>query len=177
MDKNFLLKLRVVCSRFLRGLAGKPLITMIFLFLIVLATGAFVFYRYEILVRLAEPKTAGQIIQFEKDIYQQIMKEWQEREGIAAVAGVQNYINPFQEKREKLVSTPVVEPKTVSVDPRLLSATNLLEFYSLKGEGMPLLNDRAKLWQEFGLGSVRSYIGSNAQNQLLLAELKKKLTE
>lgn len=177
MNDNFLLKLRAACSRFLRGFAGRPLLTLILLFFLVLISGAFVFYRYEVLVRLAQPETTGQTIQFEKDLYQQIIKEWQSRDERFEAASVKNYLNPFQQKREKIVFVTVEEPKIISVDPKLLSASNLLEFYSLKGESMPLLNDRAKMWQEFGLGSVRSYIGSNAQNQLLLAELKKGLTE
>ena len=162
---------------FLRGLAGKPLPAIMFLLLVVLALGALIFYRYDILVEFSEPKISGQTVQFKKDLYREILKEWQTREKRFTAADSQNYINPFQEKREKPAPVVLEEPKVISADPKLLNATNLLEFYYQKGEKIPSLNDRAKMWQEFGLGSVQSYIGSSSQNQLLLAEVKKRLTQ
>lgn len=173
MDKESILKLKNICSGFVRGLAEKPFSAFVILFLIVLALGALIFYRYDILIKLSQPKPAGEVVQFEKELYQQILKEWQARDERAA--GFQSYIDPFQKKREKHTIAAPEEPKTVSADPRLLGASSLLDFYNLKGEKMPLLNERAKMWQEFGLGSAQSYVGSTAQNQLLLAELKKRL--
>ena len=176
MNKEVILKLKNICSAFLRSLAGNPLPAVATLFSVVLALGALIFYRYDILVEASQPKTTGETVQFKKELYLQILKEWQERDKRFAAADSQKYINPFQEKREKPAPVAEEEPKVISVDPKLLGATTLLEFYYQKGEKIPSLNDRAKMWQEFGLGSVQSYIGSKAQNQLLLAELKKRLT-
>ncbi len=178
MNKELIGKLKNICSVFLGGLAGNPLHAVVFLFLIVLALGALVFYRYDILVKFSEPKIAGEIVQFQKELYRQILKEWQSRDKRFTEADSQNYINPFQEKREKPILNVPEEPKVISADSKLLNdASNLLEFYTLKGEKIPLLSDRTKMWQEFGLGNAESYIGSNSQNQLLLAELKKRLQE
>lgn len=180
MNKELIQKLGNICSDFLRNLARNPFLAIVFLFLIVLVSGALIFYRYDILVKLSEPKAGSETVQFQKEIYQQILREWKEREERFETADSTKYINPFQEKRERPVPiVPIVseEPKTTSADPKLLGASNLLEFYALRGEKMPLLNDRAKMWQGFGLGSTGSYLGSNSQNQLLLAELKKRLTE
>ncbi len=177
MNKEPVLKLKNICSSFLKGPAGNPLPAVAILFLAVLALGALIFYRYDVLVETSQPKTAGEIIQFQKEIYQQILKEWQVRDERFTAADSIKYINPFQEKREKPVLIVPGETKAVSADPKLLSASSLLQFYTLKGERVPLLDSRAKMWQEFGLGSAQNYVGSNAQNQLLLAELKKRLTE
>lgn len=177
MNKQFISKSKNICCAFLKTSAENPLPAIVLLFLIVLALGVLTFYRYDVLAEKSETKTSGEGIQFQTEFYQQILKEWQVRDQRFEGAGFQKYINPFQEKREKLILTVPEEPKAVVADPKLLDAANLLDFYALKGEKMPLLNTRAKMWQEFGLGSLQSYVGSNAQNQLLLAELKKRLTE
>ncbi len=177
MNKKFILKLKNVCGKFLGGMAENPLPAIVFLFSVVLELGALMFYRYDILVKVPESKIVGETVQFQKELYRQILKEWRARDERFEEADSKNYINPFQEKREKLILIAPEEPKVISADPKILSAVTLLEFYSQKGEKIPSLNDRAKMWQEFGLGSIQSYIGSNSQNQLLLAELKKRLQE
>ena len=80
MNKELVPKLKNICNIFLRVLAGNPLSAIVFLFLVVLALGAFVFYRYDVLVKVSQPKTAGETVQFEKELYQQILKEWQARD-------------------------------------------------------------------------------------------------
>ncbi|MFH1423358.1 MAG: hypothetical protein ABIG29_00135 [Candidatus Nealsonbacteria bacterium] len=177
MNKEFILKLKNICNAFLKGLAGNLLPAVAILFLVVLVLGALVFYRYDILVRTSQSNSIGGTVQFQKELYQQILKEWQTRDKRFAAADAQSYIDPFQENREKPAPVEPEEPKVISVDSKLLSAVNLLEFYALKGEKIPLLSYRTKMWQEFGLGSAQSYIGSVYQNQQLLAELKKRLTE
>ncbi|MFH1780647.1 MAG: hypothetical protein ABH841_01440 [Candidatus Nealsonbacteria bacterium] len=177
MNKEFIAKFKNICSAVLYGLAKNPLYAVAFLFLIVLALGALIFYQYDASVEFFEPRIPGETIQFQKDLYYRILKERQDRDERFAKIDDQNYINPFQAKREKLILNTLEKTKIISVDSKILNAGTLQEFYVLKGERMPLLSERTKMWQEFGLGGLQSYIGSNSQNQLLLAELKKRLTE
>ena len=95
MNNSFLLKFKNNFRGFSTRLAEHSLTTVIFLFLIVLTLGAILFYQYDILAENAEPKSGGEAIRFEQELYQQILKEWQVREARFEAAGSQNYINPF----------------------------------------------------------------------------------
>lgn len=56
--------------------------------------------------------------------------------------------------------------------PRALSmATNLANFYSKKGQPLPPLSERAKLFDQYKLGPASSYTGTAAQNAALLDKL------
>lgn len=183
MNKGFFPKFKNAFRVFLTRLAGHSLTTIIFLFLIVLTLGAVLFYQYDILAENAEPKSGGEAIRFQQELYQQILQEWQAREARFAVAGSQNYINPFQlglratvgEKKlseartEELLSNPQIQ--------ELLKATNLYQFYDAKGETFLTIDERAKIWQELGLGQEAEYQGTYNQNIKLLSELKKELTK
>ena len=185
MNKAIVSKLKNIYSGFLRGLAGNPLPAIVFLFLVVLALGALIFYRYDILVGLSEPKAAGETIQFQEELYQQVLKEWQAREERFQAASSQNYINPFQsgirvvagssskklseERTQELLSNPQVQ--------ELLKAANLYQFYTAKGEVFLTIDERARIWQELALGQQGEYSGTYNQNIKLLSELKKELTK
>lgn len=99
MNKEFISKFKNICIAFLRGLAENPLSATALLFSIVLALGVLVFYRYDVLVHFSEPKIVGKTVQFQKELYQQILKEWQARDEEFKAADSQKYINPFQKKR------------------------------------------------------------------------------
>jgi len=104
MNKNFFLKFKTTCRKFLTRLAERSLVTIVFLFLIVLTLGAILFYQYDILAKNAEPKSSGEAIRFQQEVYQQILKEWQVREVRFEAAGSQKYINPFQLGPRAIVS-------------------------------------------------------------------------
>jgi len=53
----------------------------------------------------------------------------------------------------------------------LETAVNLYRFYLLKGEILPSIDERAKLWEELGLGEASGYSGTAYQNQKLLQKL------
>lgn len=185
MNKEFISKLKNICSIFLNGLAGNPLRAIVFLFLIVLTLGALVFYRYDVLVEVSEPKMIGETVQFQKEPYRQILKEWQAREDRFETASFNNYINPFQlgarvevgtgskklseQRTQELLSNPQIQ--------EFLKATNLYQFYTAKGETFLTIDERAKIWQELGLGQQGEYRGTYNQNITLLLELKKELTK
>jgi len=99
MEKEVSRKLKSACNNFLGCLAGHPLFAFVTIFLIVLALGGGLFYKYGVLAERAEPKAGEGIIQFRADLYQQILKDWQERQERFQSAGSQQYLNPFQEKR------------------------------------------------------------------------------
>lgn len=184
MNKLFLVKFKKTIAAFLSKTAEYPLTATLCLFFIVLALGAFVFYQYDILIKNAEPKTE-EVIRFQKEIYQQILKEWQTREARFGSAGSRSYINPFvlgvraresdgekklsTERTQELLSNPQIQ--------ELLKASNLFQFYTVKGEAFLTIDERAKIWKELGLGQEEEYRGSYSQNIKLLSELKRELTE
>lgn len=53
----------------------------------------------------------------------------------------------------------------------MATPTTLYEFYTGKGQILPSLTERAQLYQQYGLGSSSSYVGSAPQNTALLAKL------
>ncbi len=52
-----------------------------------------------------------------------------------------------------------------------MAANNLNEYYSQKGQALPSLSERAKLYESYGLGAASSYVGSVAQNTSFLGKL------
>lgn len=185
MNKNFFIKFKNSCRIFLTRLAERSLATIVFLFLIVLILGALLFYQYDILAKNAEPKSGGEQIRFQQELYQQVLQEWQAREARFIQAGSQDYINPFllgprtaADAGEKKLST--VRTQELLSNPQiqeLLKATNLYQFYDAKGETFLTIDERAKIWQELELGEEAEYQGTYNQNIKLLSELKKELTK
>ncbi len=53
-------------------------------------------------------------------------------------------------------------------------ATNLWDYYTAWGKTLPSLNERAKMYEALGFGSVGSYVGSAYQNTQLLNDFKQK---
>jgi len=99
MNKEFILKLKNIGSVLLNSPARNPIFSVAFLFLIVLALGALIFYRYDILVKASQPKITAEAVQFEEELYRQILKEWQTRDERSGAVDSLKYIDPFQEKR------------------------------------------------------------------------------
>ena len=127
-------------------------------------------------------------LEFNEKVYQDILKIWQEKEKKFEEANFKKYPDPFQgikiESSESTLTPEVEEekpeggliPETPLTElgiKELQAATNLYEFYRIKGEKLPSIIERAKIWEEKGLGTEEEYIGFFYQNQKLLAELKK----
>lgn len=55
----------------------------------------------------------------------------------------------------------------------MATPTTLYEYYTQKGQKFPTWKERAPIYEQFGLGSAGSYIGSAEQNVALLAALMK----
>jgi len=67
------------------------------LFILSLAIGANLFYKYSVLAERAEPEILEQTVLFKEITYQKILKVWQEREKRFEEADSREYSNPFLE--------------------------------------------------------------------------------
>jgi len=67
------------------------------LFILSLAIGANLFYKYNILAQRAEPEGLEQAVLFKEKTYQQVLKIWQEREKRFQEADFKEYPDPFLE--------------------------------------------------------------------------------
>ena len=180
--KNFFKKLP-------KTLALHPFLTFWVLLSIALILGSIIFYKHSILAEKPEIETSKELLRFKQGVYQKVLDRWQQREENLENISLKEYINPFHMMRgeisppvfpEEATSTPEElpseEPSLPSNIEELLAATNLTQFYMIKGEIMPFLWQRAKMWQEKGLGLEDEYKGSKYQNMLLLEKLKEELT-
>ena len=177
MKKEDFQKTKNTLGKFLRRSAEWPLLTFLVLFFLVLILGGLSFYKYSILTQKVEPEIIEKPVQFQENLYQKILKEWQDKEQRFEAATTKKYDNPFQKEREMQARPLEYESVTEPLIQELLTASNLLEFYAIKGESLLSQGQRALLWESKGLGSAYTYIGSQYQNHLLLDELKKELTE
>ena len=71
--------------------------TCLVLFILSLAIGANLFYKYNILAQRVEPEGLEQTILFNEKIYQQVLKIWQEREKRFQETDFKEYSNSFLE--------------------------------------------------------------------------------
>ncbi|MDO8424783.1 MAG: hypothetical protein Q7S70_02470 [bacterium] len=89
-------KIKIFFTRIPRVLAKNAFLTFLGLFLIVLAGNGILFYKYNISVKKADLKITDQPIEFPKDIHDQILRIWQEREKKLGEIGSRGYLNPFK---------------------------------------------------------------------------------
>lgn len=185
--KNFLRSLPKI-------LALHPFLTFWSLLSIALILGGFIFYRYSILAEKPETEPSKGLLKFKQEACQEVVNQWQQRKENLENINLKQYINPFLMTRgeisppipsEEATSTPEElppekppkeEPSLPSNIEELLAATNLTQFYRLKGEELPFVSVRAKMWQEKGLGLEEEYKGTKYQNMILLEKLKEELT-
>lgn len=177
--------INVFCKKILKKLSTSSFFTFFIFFCFFLILGTIIFYQYAFLAKKAKIEISERTFQFEEKIYKQILEIWEDRKRRFKEADYKEYFNPFklvleekklpEEKRlseeriEELLGLPLIQD--------LLRATNLYDFYSKKGEELLLIEERAQIWQELGLGQVGEYQGTYSQNIKLLEELKKELTK
>ena len=53
----------------------------------------------------------------------------------------------------------------------MATPTNLYQYYTQKGEQLPLVQERSKLFEQYGLGAADTYSGLEGQNVSLLEKL------
>lgn len=150
-------------------LAKNDFAAFLLLFIVGLIISTLIFYEYSYLVQKKEIKITEITPQFRKEDYREILKIWEERDKRFQEAEFLFFSNPFQ--KTKIEKQEELQPEIPLQN--LETAVNLYRFYLLKGEILPPIEERAKLWEELGLGSASEYSGAVYQNQKLLKELMK----
>lgn len=87
--KDFLKKLP-------RILGEKAFLTFLGLFFLSLIFGAFIFYKYSILIKEIEPQITEKPLQFKEKTYQEVLKIWQEKEIKFRETDFKEYPDPFR---------------------------------------------------------------------------------
>lgn len=181
IPKRKLKKLLIFFKKLPMILGGNAFLTFLGLLLFSLILGSIIFYKYSVLVVKEEPEVFEKPLEFKEKTYQEILEVWQEREKRFEEANPQKYLNPLQPIKEKWEPEVFLEEKGTEAISELsgeelesvLAILNLYQFYKSKGEKLPPIEERAELWENFGLGTKEEYVGSRYQNEILLEELKK----
>lgn len=180
--KNFLQKLP-------RKLALRAFSTFFGLLVFSLILGAIIFYKYVILIKQKEIELSEEVLRFEEKTYQEVLSNLEEKEKRFKDTDSKEYLDIFKEIKEKSQETnSQSSPKEEPEEPeepegselqkeRLKAAANLYIFYFIKGEFLPSIDERAKIWEEKGFGLAQNYKGFSRQNIKLLEALKEELTE
>lgn len=164
---------------------------LVLIFLGLIFAGS-LFYQYSIAVKKAEPEAAEKHVYFKEELYQKILEKWKEREKGFKKIDSKTYLNPFSETREPLETQQKEGAEELGAGEELEGSgetgpesaskleteqyqeiKNLSEFYGGRGEELPSIEERARLWEEMGLGKAEEYLGSYSQNVRLLKELTK----
>ena len=175
---------------FLKKLPGisaeKTFLTFLGLSLLAFLFGGFVFYKYAYLVEKTIPEASENFVKIEEESYQDLLSFWNSRAKKIEESNSKRYINPFQEIREEAIETSTLFPEMGNMREETLTkekieelkkAATLYEFYKIKGGDLPLISERAKIWETKELGSKEDYQGFYDQNKKLLEELKKELVQ
>ncbi|MFH1462369.1 MAG: hypothetical protein ABIG08_01550 [bacterium] len=162
-----------------RILGENAFLTFCGLFILFLILGALLFYKYSLLAEKEGAGDLGRPLRFEEKTYKTILSYMEGKEKMFEAAGKKQYLNPFKIAREEETLPSLPEPEETIPEGMevLLKAVTLSEFYQLKGEAMPSIESRSRIWNQMGFGPAESYLGSRYQNFILLEELKKQLTK
>ena len=124
-----------------------------------------------------------EIVRVDFKTYQKVINEWIFRQQRFEKAPFKKYLDPFFEIEREIQEiqelTPLIEIEPQPLEPEkiklLKQATTLFEFFLIKGDILPSIRERAKIWEEKGLGPAYEYQGFYGQNIKLLEKLKKGL--
>ncbi len=169
-------KIKGFSKKLPRILGENAFLTFLGILLFSLTLGALIFYQYSILAQKEKLEDIEKPFKFKEETYQAILKTLGEREEIFKMIDLKQYPDPFRTKEEISTSFPELEGESEK-ETTFLVATTLFEFYLIKGEELPSVKERAKIWEEKGLGLANEYHGSDYQNFRLLEKLKRELTD
>lgn len=82
-------------SNGVKWIAEHAFLVFLISVLAALIFGGIMFYKYNILVQKKEPEVREAPLQFKKDIYQNILTEWRQREERFEAADSKEYPDPF----------------------------------------------------------------------------------
>ena len=162
-----------------RTLGERSFLTFLGLLLIAIIFSGFIFYKYSPPTKIGGGLEAlEKPLKFNERVYQEVLKIWQEKEKKFEETNFKKYPDPFQPTlaEKRLSEERTQELLAISFIQELLNTANLYEFYTAKGEELLLIEERAQIWEELGLGKAKEYQGTYSQNIRLLEELKKELT-
>jgi len=189
-----LAKFKIKIGNIPNVLAERCFLSFWIMLFIALTLGGVIFYQYIFVLGKIETRLSKESLNLKKENYEKVLESWQSREKRFQELDSKDYLNPFklgdkhviEESTSTATSTESEATSTEEGLPeevisplveKLMKARNLHEFYYIQGRNIPLLSERAVVWQEKGLGQKDLYFGTDYQNQLLLSVLKKELTQ
>lgn len=89
-------RIKKFLEKFLLSIVKHDFLTSLFLFLLSLVFGGILFYKYCILTKRAEPEALEQSFLIKKEVYQDVLKVWQENEKKIQEADFKEYPDPFR---------------------------------------------------------------------------------
>ena len=96
LKKIQLKKFEVFLKKLPRILAERVFLTFLGLLILSLIFGAFLFYKYNFLIKKIEPQITERPLKFKEKTYEDVLKSWQEREERFKEAEFKEYPNPFK---------------------------------------------------------------------------------
>ena len=89
-------KIKEFLKKLPRTLGERAFLTFLGLLLVALIFGGIIFYQYNILVKKAEVQITEELLQFQTNTYQDVLKIWQEREKKFQETDFKEYPDPFR---------------------------------------------------------------------------------
>ena len=90
-------QIRKTLEKLSLAIAQHAFLACLFLFLLSLIFGGFLFYEYSILAQKVVPEALDTSALLKEEAYQRVLEVWQEHERISQEADFKEYPNPFLE--------------------------------------------------------------------------------
>ncbi len=174
-DQFFSGKIRSFFEKLIGFLTEKPIFSVIFIVLLCSFLGVLFFYRYVLIPAGEDFVIKEQDLQLNLESYENIVRRWDIEEKRIETIERRRYQNIFLPKGEDAPSQ-----REEDISPQELEdilSNTLYEFYSLRGDHMPPIEERALIWEELGLGKAQEYRGYYFQNVIFLNFLLDKMEE
>lgn len=173
-------KIKRKSIKFLEILGQHDFLVFLFLFSLSLIIGMIIFYNYSFLVQRKEIKVTEGVFRFKQEDYSTILKIWEERNENFQKAEFLFFLNPFDKIRKESGQFTIEQEKEIESEVFLenfQTAINLYKFYLSREQSLPTIEERARLWEELGLGKASEYRGTVFQNQELLSRLIERFSQ
>jgi len=89
-------KIEVFLKKLPKILGERAFLTYLGLLVLALILGGFIFYQYNILAKKTEVQITEKLLRFEEEVYDKVLKIWQEKEEKFEGADFKEYPNPFR---------------------------------------------------------------------------------
>ena len=192
-------KIKNLIQQALNVLAKKAFWFFLFLIIFYFILGSILIYQYSILAQRTEILSAEKEQNvFEENSYQKISEHWKTNKIEFDKINQKIYPDPFIEKtrqefggqeQEQAQILSIEDKEDLSSDLSSIASEEakeestatvffgkmdtLFDYYISKGMGFLSINERAKIWEQEGLGETEEYHGFYHQNTKLLEQLTK----